>query len=151
MFFSLFFEIVLIHVTITCGYRKIPATGKSLMQAVLFPPADPAQWDTCRSQLHQWRTITRDLIGYDGSSYALPAFAWASRTFALGFLMMFDLQFDDPRPDNIASMRCWTRLMSLTRDLSSPLSLPKMNHSMTYTYVVIADLFNTPIQCTINR
>jgi hypothetical protein len=75
---------------------KFLPTGEALMQALLFPPADPAQRDTWRSQLHQWRTITRDLMGYDSSSYALPAFAWASRTFALGFLMMFDLQFYDP-------------------------------------------------------
>lgn len=63
------------------------------MHALLFPPALRDEW---HSQLQQWRTVTRALMNYDGSSYDLPEFVWASRVFSLGFLMMFDLQFYDP-------------------------------------------------------
>lgn len=67
------------------------------MYPLLFPPTDPDQRGQWRSQLHQWRALTRELMGYTGASYDSPTFAWVSRAFALGFLMMFDLRFYDPQ------------------------------------------------------
>lgn len=65
------------------------------MHPLLFPPSDSTERDTWRSRLHQWRAVTRELMGYHSAHYENPAFAWISRTFALGFLMMFDLRFYD--------------------------------------------------------
>lgn len=66
------------------------------MHPLLVPPADPALRAAWRLQLHQWRSVTRELMGYNGGSYQQPAFAWISRTFALGFLMLFDQRVYDP-------------------------------------------------------
>src|SRR5688572_28817679 len=51
---------------------------------------DRARW---REQLHQWRTSTRFLLGYEDTLYKAPEFAWIPQTFTLAFVMMYDLAF----------------------------------------------------------
>lgn len=65
------------------------------MHGIINPPAHGADRTLWREQLHQWRSVTRSLMAYDGSAYTVPAFDWASRAYALGFVMMFDTQFYD--------------------------------------------------------
>jgi formylglycine-generating enzyme required for sulfatase activity len=65
------------------------------MQALIPAPADPAEWQTWREQLHQWRSSTRYLLNYDDSLYNAPEFAWIPRTFTLALVMMNDLTFYD--------------------------------------------------------
>ncbi len=66
------------------------------MYGLIMPPDDGTSRAEWRQNLQLWRATSRDLMGYDGSLYDRPEFAWITRTFALGFLMMSDLQFYDP-------------------------------------------------------
>lgn len=66
------------------------------MYGIIYPPDDPEEYDIWREQLHQWRHSTRYLMRYDGSLYDKPEFSWIARTFALGFVMMSDLEFYEP-------------------------------------------------------
>ncbi len=66
------------------------------MEGIFYPPDDPAERESWLNALHQWRQSSRLLMDYDDSLYRKAEFAWIRRNFALGFLMMSDLQFYDP-------------------------------------------------------
>jgi len=66
-----------------------------IMYALIPAPADPAQWQTWREQLQQWRTSSRALLNFNDALYRAPEFDWIARTFNLGFLMLCDQLFYD--------------------------------------------------------
>jgi formylglycine-generating enzyme required for sulfatase activity len=66
------------------------------MDGIFYPPGGANERAIWRDMLHHWRDSTRYLMAYDDAIYRQPEFAWVQRTFALGFLMMCDLNFYDP-------------------------------------------------------
>ena len=66
-------------------------------QTIIPAPTDPADWPVYREQLRTWREQKRQQLKYDGSSYRLPEFAWASTNFACAFVMMCDESFFNPK------------------------------------------------------
>ena len=65
------------------------------MYALIPAPSDESERRVWREQLHQWRSATRYLAGYDGALYNAPEFAWIPQTFTLALVMMWDLLFYD--------------------------------------------------------
>ncbi|MCW5943190.1 MAG: SUMF1/EgtB/PvdO family nonheme iron enzyme [Fimbriimonadaceae bacterium] len=60
-------------------------------------PADPDAWPAWRADLESWRTKARADLGYDGSRYDAPEFAWARRAYVCGLVMLFDEEFVEAR------------------------------------------------------
>jgi formylglycine-generating enzyme required for sulfatase activity len=63
--------------------------------ALIPAPTDPAEVDTWREKLHEWRRATRYLLNYDDGLYRAPEFGWIPRAFTLALVMMNDLTFYD--------------------------------------------------------
>jgi sulfatase-modifying factor enzyme 1 len=57
---------------------------------VLAAPDDPADWPAWREALTRWRAEAIERIGYDGSSYERPEFAWARRCFSVALAWLWD-------------------------------------------------------------
>jgi formylglycine-generating enzyme required for sulfatase activity len=66
------------------------------MQNVLTPPENPAEWPAWRERNAQWRRLTKEMLGYTGSSYEDPAFAWVREQFCECVLNVWDETFLDP-------------------------------------------------------
>jgi len=64
---------------------------------VIEPPEDAANWPEFRKEIQQWRELARKDLKYTGASYQDPAFQWANQNYTCGFLMMYDLEFYDPK------------------------------------------------------
>jgi Sulfatase-modifying factor enzyme 1 len=63
---------------------------------IIQAPADPALWPAFREQLIRWRNDARRSLNYDDKLYRKPEFAWAAKSYACFFLMMYDSVFYDP-------------------------------------------------------
>ncbi|HEY6075695.1 MAG TPA: SUMF1/EgtB/PvdO family nonheme iron enzyme [Gaiella sp.] len=57
---------------------------------ILAAPDDPADWPAWRAALTRWRTDAIERIGYDGSAYDRPEFAWARRCFSVALAWLWD-------------------------------------------------------------
>ena len=64
---------------------------------VIEAPEDALKWPAFRKELHSWRESKRKELNYTGSSYMDPSFRWASSNYTCCFLMMYDLEFYDPK------------------------------------------------------
>ncbi len=58
-------------------------------------PDDPARWPEFQQQLRQWRAERRRELNYKDALYQRADFAWVSRNFACGFLMLNDESWVD--------------------------------------------------------
>ena len=67
------------------------------MNGIIPAPSDPSKWPVWRINLRKWRDSTRELLGYDGSRYDAPEFAWVPSTFSSCFLLWWDQNFFDPQ------------------------------------------------------
>jgi len=65
------------------------------MPALIRAPGNPEDVPAWRERLRDWRAASRDHLDYDANLYERPAFAWASRCFAIYFLMVYDEVFYD--------------------------------------------------------
>src|SRR5947207_11467939 len=66
------------------------------MTSPIIPaPSDSAEWANWRASLVAWRGKSQQELHYDGSLYDQPEFAWSSRCFSCGFVMMCDETFYD--------------------------------------------------------
>jgi formylglycine-generating enzyme required for sulfatase activity len=59
-------------------------------------PEDPRQWPAFREQLMAWRKRVREELKYSDALYRRADFAWTSRCFCCGMVMLWDEQFFDP-------------------------------------------------------
>jgi sulfatase modifying factor 1 len=57
---------------------------------ILAAPDDPADWPAWRQALRRWRVEAAARIGYDGSAYDLPEFAWTRSCFAVALAWLWD-------------------------------------------------------------
>jgi hypothetical protein len=57
---------------------------------VVAAPDDPARWPAWREQLRAWRRDAASRIGYDGSLYALPEFAWTQGAYTVAIAWLWD-------------------------------------------------------------
>jgi hypothetical protein len=68
-----------------------PDDTERLDNAKIFgAPDDPADWPAWRETLARWRAEAVERVGYDGSSYELPEFAWARRCFSVALAWLWD-------------------------------------------------------------
>jgi formylglycine-generating enzyme required for sulfatase activity len=64
---------------------------------IIPAPRRPEDWPEFQRQLAAWREIRRRELRYSDALYQRPEFAWVTRCFCCGFLMMCDETFYDPR------------------------------------------------------
>ena len=57
---------------------------------ILAAPDHPAEWPAWRDELRRWRTEAAARVGYDGSAYALPEFAWTRSCFSVALAWLWD-------------------------------------------------------------
>ena len=64
---------------------------------IIPAPDDPALWPKFREDLAHWRDQIRAQLKYDDSLYRRPEFKWSSANYCCGYIMVWDVQFLDPR------------------------------------------------------
>ena len=64
---------------------------------IIEPPEDQAKWPGFRKEIHAWREAKRKELSYTGAPYDDPSFSWANVNYTCCFLMMYDLDFYDPK------------------------------------------------------
>lgn len=80
------------------AFAAEPTAGWFRPQQPLIPaPADPALWPEFRRRLFEWRAAEQQRLAYSDALYCRPDFAWVTRHFACGFLMVCDETFYDSR------------------------------------------------------
>jgi hypothetical protein len=57
---------------------------------ILAAPDDPADWPAWRDVLRRWRRDAAERVGYDGSAYDRPEFAWTRSCFAVALVWLWD-------------------------------------------------------------
>jgi hypothetical protein len=57
---------------------------------ILAAPEDLDDWPAWRDALARWRLEAAERVGYDGSSYEQPQFAWAGRCFSVALAWLWD-------------------------------------------------------------
>jgi hypothetical protein len=57
---------------------------------ILAAPDDPADWPAWREALARWRAEAALRIGYDGTAYDRPEFAWTRSCFAVALVWLWD-------------------------------------------------------------
>ncbi|MFT3705153.1 MAG: SUMF1/EgtB/PvdO family nonheme iron enzyme [Agriterribacter sp.] len=62
---------------------------------IIEAPEKQGEWPAFIENLQRWRNEKRMQLSYTGSSYADPAYEWASKNYCCCFLMMYDLDFYD--------------------------------------------------------
>ena len=67
-----------------------PIDGDLDSAKIIAAPDDPADWPAWRDALRRWRADAAQRIGYDGSAYDEPAFAWTQRCFSVALVWLWD-------------------------------------------------------------
>ena len=57
---------------------------------IIAAPEDPSQWAAWRESLRAWRTEAAERIGYDGTLYARPEFAWTQGAYTVAIAWLWD-------------------------------------------------------------
>jgi sulfatase modifying factor 1 len=67
-----------------------PVDGELDGAKIIAAPDDPADWPRWRERLVAWRDDARCRIGYSGSLYARPEFAWTQSCFSVALVWLWD-------------------------------------------------------------